>query len=84
MIFVMIVDINYTMSSFKTVYDREEARMVMHDAMAAANAVVPEIKDHEDAHEWRKTYESVIAAAPENIRPLCHMLQRRNTKKSLN
>lgn len=70
--------------AFPAVRDREIARNVMLDAINAANALVPEIKSVEDQHEWRKMYDEVISAVPEDIRKLCHMLKRRNTKSSLN
>ena len=56
----------------------------MRTAVDTAHSIVPEVKDSEDAYNWRKAYESVVNSAPEEIRTLCHMLQRRNIKKSMN
>ena len=73
-----------TMASFQQVYYREEAIRLMRTAVDTAHSTVPEVKDSEDAYNWRKAYESVVNSAPEEIRTLCHMLQRRNIKKSMN
>ena len=74
------------MSNFQQVYYREEASRLMHKAVDTAHSTVPEVKDSEDAYNWRKAYESVVNTAPEEIRKLCHMLHHRkiNIKNAMN
>jgi hypothetical protein len=50
----------------------------MRTATNVAHKAVPDVKDSEDAHNWRKAYDAVVNTAPEEIRSLCHMLHRRN------
>jgi hypothetical protein len=72
------------MSNFQQVYYREEAIRLMRTAVSTAHSAVPEVKDSEDAYNWRKAYDAVVSTAPEEIRSLCHMLHRRNIKSVMN
>jgi hypothetical protein len=74
------------MASFQQVYYREEAIRLMRTAVDTAHSTVPEVKDSEDAHNWRKAYDAVVNTAPEEIRKLCHMLHCRkiNIKNAMN
>lgn len=74
------------MSNFQQVYYRQAAIDLMRTAVDTAHSTVPEVKDSEDAYNWRKAYESVVNSAPEEIRTLCHMLHHRkiNIKNAMN
>jgi hypothetical protein len=74
------------MASFQGVYYREEAIRLMHKAVSTAHSAVPEVRDSEDAHNWRKAYDAVVNTAPEEIWKLCHMLHHRkiNIKNAMN
>jgi hypothetical protein len=67
------------MASFQTVHFREQARVLMHQAInAAGEAVKKDVMNTEEADKWYAVYTATIAAEPnETVRELCHQMRRR-------
>ena len=78
------INTHLAMSSFQSVMNREMAHNVMREAIVAANNAVPDVNDENDSLLWNRVYENIIKAESEEIQALCHMLKRRNNKRSMN